>query len=886
MELIARERELAEVIGRVAEGRRLLSIVGPGGIGKTTLARAAQGALAPRYPMGAHTVELSRIDRADAVAGALAAQLGFSSFDVLLGSPIDLPALLLVDNCEHVADAAAEAVTALLDACGAVTVLATSRSPLAVPGESIVALAPLSIPPLGAIDARTGAVRLFCERARDGGVTIADDELDQVSELCHRLDGMPLAIELAAARLRVLTLGDVLRRLGDGIDVLQRPRHRGSVRHRSLRDTIEWSATLLDDDDRAAFARLGICVGPMTSDLAAAVIGVAPPDAVDVVDRLVDASLLVVERDPATSAATPYRMLEPIRAAALDHLARRGEVEAARERLACHVFDATVTMMEEATHTWGPDLLPTLIARFDQIDVALRHCLERDEDPTRAQVLYAVLWGTVHQARVDEVLHLGELVMARWPDTSATHSSDAMATYAMGKLLCGHVEEAEVIASRALHHTEGSWAAATGLRRVLGLAARYRGDHARAEELLGRAAAAAADGGLVTMDLECRVYRAQDLAALGRDEEALQITRAVAAEAVRRRSILNEIWARTVEASVLAARSSPDADGTGHALDDAAATLAAAEAIAYPFGVTCNLQTMAVCRLRAGDPRGAAASADRLLDAVARSGAGDFRRALDVTTAVLLAAGHPAAGDLAVTARRLPDTNPMVLPLDIPLTAASGGRPLDRPAATRAARRALAEVMAAPTAAPPPPPAPGVGTAGSAVFVRAGDLWEVGFGDVTVHLQSSKGMEDLAALLRQPGREVHCIELAGASVEEPTTGDVIDASARRRYEARVRALQQEIDEADAFNDRGRAERAEAELNAIVDHLTAALGLAGKARKQGGTAERARSAVTHRIRGAVRRIAEVHPPLGRHLEVSVSTGTYCRYQPEQPVHWTT
>jgi hypothetical protein len=147
-------------------------------------------------------------------------------------------------------------------------------------------------------------------------------------------------------------------------------------------------------------------------------------------------------------------------------------------------------------------------------------------------------------------------------------------------------------------------------------------------------------------------------------------------------------------------------------------------------------------------------------------------------------------------------------------------------------------------------------------------------------------MEDLAALLRQPGREVHCIELASASVEEPTTGDVIDAPARRRYEARVRALQQEIDEADAFNDRGRAERAEAELNAIVDHLSAALGLAGKARKQGGTAERARSAVTHRIRGAVRRIAEVHPPLGRHLEVSVSTGTYCRYQPEQPVHWTT
>jgi hypothetical protein len=155
-----------------------------------------------------------------------------------------------------------------------------------------------------------------------------------------------------------------------------------------------------------------------------------------------------------------------------------------------------------------------------------------------------------------------------------------------------------------------------------------------------------------------------------------------------------------------------------------------------------------------------------------------------------------------------------------------------------------------------------------------------------VNLKHTKGMEDLARLLGQPGRELHCVELAGAGAEQATTGEVIDAVARRRYEDRIRELQADLDEAEARHDRARAERAQVELDALVDHLTAALGLDGRARRPGSTTERARSAVTQRVRGTVRRIAAEHPDLGRHLDVSVVTGTFCCYRPERPVRWRT
>jgi len=879
VELIGRDDDVAEVRSRFATGRRLVTLTGPGGIGKTALARAVLDSGDPPLAARWAVIEFSRLDRSAAVPGAIAAGLGSPTFDVLLSSPPEQGTLVLVDNCEHVVDAAADAIARLLDAWRDDRVLATSRSPLGMPGESVVALAPLAVPPLGAVEARIGAVLLFCESARDSGVEIFDRDIDAVVELCRRLDGMPLAVELAAARVRVLGVADLAERVGQGVDLLARRRHRGDARHRSVHDTIVWSSHLLADRDLDAFGRLAVCAGPFELEAAAAVMETSTTETMDALERLVDASLVTVDRE---RPVLQYRMLEPIRAVALDQLDQAGLLEDTRGRLAAHIYRVVVGIVTESITRWDADLLPRLIGRFDQIDVALGYCLARDDEPTRTLLLYGCLWGVVHQARVDDVLALGPRVRERWPDPAAPHGADAAATYAMALLLDGQVETAQEVAAGALAHTDASVLAAPNLRRVLALAARAAGHHEQAEVLLDEAAAAAAERGIVTVDLECRAYRAQDLARLGRSGEALEIVRTVAGLARQHRSILNEVWARTVEAAIL----DGDGDHDG-ALQVAAATLLISRAIAYPFGISCNLQTLAAGHLAAGDLAAAAEAAGLLVDAVEGSGFGDFRRALDVAAAVLTAAGHPAAAELAATAHRLPDSNPMTVHLPRVEPPGEAAGLLDRPGATRLARRSLAEIRTRPSSVVDATGQPArASTEAPARFVRSGDLWEVGFEGLTVHVAATRGMDDLAVLLGQPGREVHCLELAGAGAVEADTGEVIDAQARRGYEARIRDLQEDIDDADANHDLARAERARAELDALVEHLTSALGLAGRGRRQGGTTERARSAVTHRIRNAMRRIADAHPALGRHLTASVSTGTYCRYQPEPPTVWVT
>jgi hypothetical protein len=172
----------------------------------------------------------------------------------------------------------------------------------------------------------------------------------------------------------------------------------------------------------------------------------------------------------------------------------------------------------------------------------------------------------------------------------------------------------------------------------------------------------------------------------------------------------------------------------------------------------------------------------------------------------------------------------------------------------------------------------------SATFRREGSLWTLAFGGLSVRLTHQKGFRDLAQLLARPGTELHCLELADRPFETGGDVPVLDDRARRELKARVRDLQQEIDDADAAHDTGRAERGREELDRIVEHLSGALGLGGRARQLGSAAERARSAVTWRIRNAIKKIAYAHPRLGRHLEHGVRTGTFCVYEPETPTDW--
>ena len=171
-----------------------------------------------------------------------------------------------------------------------------------------------------------------------------------------------------------------------------------------------------------------------------------------------------------------------------------------------------------------------------------------------------------------------------------------------------------------------------------------------------------------------------------------------------------------------------------------------------------------------------------------------------------------------------------------------------------------------------------------ATFRRDGAHWTLAFSGVSVQLTHQKGFVDLMQLLARPGTELHCLELADRPAEPGGDVPVLDERARRELKARVRDLQQEIDDADAAHDTDRAERAREELDQIVDHLSGALGIGGRPRQLGSAAERARSAVTWRIRNAIRKIASAHPRLGRHLDNGVRTGTFCVYEPETPTSW--
>lgn len=181
-------------------------------------------------------------------------------------------------------------------------------------------------------------------------------------------------------------------------------------------------------------------------------------------------------------------------------------------------------------------------------------------------------------------------------------------------------------------------------------------------------------------------------------------------------------------------------------------------------------------------------------------------------------------------------------------------------------------------------PAVPAATTPSAAIVRVGDIYEFSYLGRTVAVRSTKGVADIVRLIEADGAEVHCLDLAGAAVDESSTGETIDAAARRQYEQRIRDLQEEIDEAEANSDYERSYRHQDELDQLIEHLSAAIGHGGRTRRAGGSAERARSAVTHRVKAAIRQIDKLHPQLGNHLTHAVSTGTYCSYRPEHPTTW--
>src|SRR4051794_2646997 len=337
---VGRDRELAEV-DRLLDRSRLLTLLGAGGAGKTRLGIEAARRRVDACPDGVWLVELAGLGDPGLVAVATASALGLTlpsrRLDVegLAAQLAEWRALLILDNCEHLVAACAALAERLLGTCPGLRILATSREPLRVPGEVTWRVPSLALP----VPGRSlkpeelvayESIRLFCERATDvvSSFVLGEDNAGAVAEICSRLDGMPLALELAAARVGALSPAQIAERLGDSLAVLTAGGRSALDRQQTLRATLAWSHALLTDLERAEFRRLAVFAGSFSLEAAEAVPAGDPVPAREVADllgRLVDKSLVVAED---VGGGYRYRMLEPVRQYAREHLLEAGETAA------------------------------------------------------------------------------------------------------------------------------------------------------------------------------------------------------------------------------------------------------------------------------------------------------------------------------------------------------------------------------------------------------------------------------------------------------------------------------------------------------------------------------------------------------------------------------
>jgi predicted ATPase/DNA-binding SARP family transcriptional activator len=403
---VGREQELARIGGLLRE-HRLLTLVGAGGAGKTRLATELGARATALAREGVWLVELAPVGEASGIVPAIIGSLGLREV-LLLGSKTamataegsqllealaDRDTLIVLDNCEHLLEPVAELVDTLLGACPSLRIMCTSREPLAITGEMIVAIPPLELPPeqISSEEAlAVPAVRLFADRAAaaSAGFTVDDDNVADVIEVCRRVDGLPLAIELAAARLRSMTLAQLASRLDDRFRLLAGGSRTAMARQRTLRAVVDWSWDLLDDSERALLRRLAVFSGGASLDAAESVCGGGPVGAEDVFDllcALVDKSLVQID-------GQRYRLLETIREYGLERLEEASELAATREAHARHFAALAI---EAAPHLRSAEQLQWLArlkAEHDNVLAAIRYLGEGGDAATVYRVLVSMLW--------------------------------------------------------------------------------------------------------------------------------------------------------------------------------------------------------------------------------------------------------------------------------------------------------------------------------------------------------------------------------------------------------------------------------------------------------------------------------------------------------------
>lgn len=380
---VGREQELARV-GALLEEGRLVTLTGPGGAGKTRLAVE----VAARQPGEVCSVDLAPLGEGAEIPQAVSGALGLREAG-LAPAPDRPPAdpvermiaalagrrvLLVLDNCEHLVEAAAGLAGRLLGACPGLRILATSREALGITGESLCPVPPLAVPPPGTPAPETlgyPAVRLFEHRAAAvlPGFTVDETSADAVLRICRALDGQPLAIELAAARLRSLPVAEVAARLDDRFRLLSRGSRTAQPRHRTLRAVVEWSWDLLDETEQTLARRLTVFSGGATLEAIAAVCGLPGGEVVEPLSGLVDKSLV-------EASGARYRMLNTIRAFCAERLAEAEEVERLRRAHADHFLDLVLAAEPRLLTADQLGWLASLDVERDNLHAALRRAVD------------------------------------------------------------------------------------------------------------------------------------------------------------------------------------------------------------------------------------------------------------------------------------------------------------------------------------------------------------------------------------------------------------------------------------------------------------------------------------------------------------------------------
>lgn len=588
--LVGRDDELARVTDLIM-GRRVVTLTGPGGVGKTTLAVEAAHRTSGSFPDGVWLVPLADVEETGSVVAAIARVVGAPTTDPLDRAVRDYlagrRALLLVDSAEHVHGAAAASVRDLVATTSELHVLVTSRRPLGMPGEVVVEVDSLD---------RPDAVALFAQRARDAGAALAPHQHELAASVCDRLDRLPLALEMAASRLRALALDELSARLHQRLGLLGTGRGQG--RHQTLREVVAWSHDLLEESERSLLAQLSVFAGPFDLDTAEVVCDIDGEVVVSLAD-LVDASL--VQRVDGTDGSR-YELLETVRQFAAEQLQASGAIGQVTTRFVHH-HAALLERIDRGLR--GPDE-KRWAARFDDqvanLEAAHHRALESGDVASAARLVTGTYLFVYQRLRADVGAWAEQ--MGEWlPRLDDALRAGVVAIAALNRLN----RDDPVAAASLLDELPDDPAARHG-HEVLSDLYLYRGDLDEAQHHAGRSADLAAAAGDRFTALFATAVQALARGYAGDTTGALQLVDQRRAAAAELGSPLILAWLDYTQAELIA---ETDPAGALALLDR---TVAAADEAGWSLLAGVGRLTAGSIRARTPEPAEAAPAFRRLVD--------------------------------------------------------------------------------------------------------------------------------------------------------------------------------------------------------------------------------------------------------------------------------